>query len=68
MVVDNLPPRPRGTPIEVIYRYGINQILEIDIVDVQTQRVRRARMDLKGTMDSERLKSAQEAVARFQVH
>ena len=68
VVVDNLPPRPRGTPIEVIYRYGINQILEIDIVDVQTQRVRRARMDLKGTMDSERLKSAQEAVARFQVH
>jgi molecular chaperone DnaK len=68
VVLEDLPPRPKGTPIEVVYRYGLNQILEIDIVDVQTRRVRRARMDLKGALEEKALESARKNVARFQVH
>lgn len=68
VVLEDLPPRPKGTPIDVVYRYGVNQILEIDIVDVETRRVRRARMDLKGEMDTGSLKAAQRNVASFQVH
>jgi molecular chaperone DnaK len=68
VVLDDLPPRPKGTPIEVVYRYGLNQILEIDIVDVETRRVRRARMDLKGGLDAGRMSQAQKTVALFQVH
>lgn len=68
VILEDLPPRPKGTPIEVVYRYGLNQILEIDIVDVQTRRVRRARMDLKGALERQALEKARENVARFQVH
>ncbi|MEC8422403.1 MAG: Hsp70 family protein, partial [Myxococcota bacterium] len=68
VILEDLPPRPKGTPIEVVYRYGLNQILEIDIVDVQTRRVRRARMDLKGALERTALEKARANVARFQVH
>ena len=68
VILEDLPPRPKGTPIDVVYRYGVNQILEIDIVDVQTRRVRRARMDLKGALEATDLQSARKHVARFQVH
>ncbi len=68
VILDDLPPRPKGTPIDVIYRYGLNQILEIDIVDVETKRVRRARMDLKGELDSAALDKAKANLAAFRVH
>ena len=27
VILDKLPPRPRGTPIDVIFGYDVNQIL-----------------------------------------
>lgn len=39
--LEGLPPRPRGTPIMVIYSYGVDQILKVEVVDVETN-VRRA--------------------------
>ncbi len=68
VVLEDLPPRPKGTPIDVVYRYGVNQILEIDIVDVESRRVRRARMNLRGELDSGSLDQAKKNVASFQVH
>jgi molecular chaperone DnaK len=68
VVLSGLPPRPKGTPIEVIYRYGQNQILEIDVIDVDTRRVRRAQVDLKGGMDPHTIEKARRTVASFQVH
>ena len=68
VILEDLPPRPKGTPIDVVYRYGVNQILEIDIVDVESRRVRRARMDLRGELDSGTLDEAKKNVASFQVH
>ena len=68
VVLSGLPPRPKGTPIEVIYRYGQNQILEIDVLDVETRRVRRAQVDLRGGMDAHTIEKARRTVASFQVH
>ena len=68
VVLSGLPPRPKGTPIEVIYRYGLNQILEIDVIDVQTRRIRRAKVDLKGAMDAHKIEKARRTLATFQVH
>ena len=35
-----LPPRPRGTPIQVTYQYTANQILSVHVIDVrQVKRV-----------------------------
>ena len=67
VVLEDLPPRPKGTPIDVVYRYGLNQILEIDIVDLETRRVRRARMDLKGELNTSELAEAKKAIAAFSV-
>ncbi len=68
VVLEDLPPRPRGTPIEVVYRYNINQMLEIDIVDVSSGHVRRARIDLKGGLGEAGVAKAQQTVAHFTVH
>jgi len=68
VVLEDLPPRPRGTPIQVVYRYNLNQMLEIDIVDVTTGNVRRARMNLRGGLGDEGVKEATRNVASFAVH
>jgi molecular chaperone DnaK len=67
VILENLPPRPRGTAIDVIYRYNVNQILEVDVIDVETKVTRRARMDLKGGLTKDGLKEAIDNVARAQV-
>ncbi len=68
VVLEDLPPRPRGTPIQVVYRYNLNQMLEIDIVDVTTGNVRRARMNLRGGLGDEGVRQARQNVASFAVH
>jgi molecular chaperone DnaK len=68
VVLEDLPPRPKGHPIEVVYRYGINQILEIDIIEVDTGKTRRARMDLRGGLGQAGVAEAQAKVAAFKVH
>jgi molecular chaperone DnaK len=68
VVLEDLPPRPRGTPIQVVYRYNLNQMLEIDIVDVTTGNVRRARMNLRGGLGKEGVREATRNVASFAVH
>lgn len=68
VVLDNLPPRPRGTPIEVVYRYTANQLLEVDVTDVETRQARRAQINLKGALAEGGLASARERVASANVH
>ncbi|MCB9778358.1 MAG: Hsp70 family protein [Alphaproteobacteria bacterium] len=67
VILDNLPPRPRGTVIDVIYRYGVNQILEVDVIDVETRATRRARINLKGGLSEQGLSRAQDNVRRAHV-
>ncbi|MGB0640371.1 MAG: Hsp70 family protein [Myxococcota bacterium] len=65
IVLEDLPPRPRGTPIDVTYRYNVNQILEVDVVDVETETVRSARLHLLGELLD--LEAAQEQVSDTRV-
>jgi molecular chaperone DnaK len=67
VVLDNLPPRPRGTPIEVVYRYTVNQILEVDVTDVETRTSRRARINLRGSIDDTQKAEARERIARASI-
>ena len=60
VILDNLPPRPRGTPIEVVYRYNVNGILEVDVTDVETRQTRRAAIQLKGGMDPAALEASRQ--------
>lgn len=68
VILDNLPPRPRGTPIDVVYRYTVNQILEVDITDVETRVSRRARIMLKGALSADGFEAARKRVAAANVH
>ncbi len=65
IVLEDLPPRPRGTPIDVVYRYNVNQILEVDVVDVETQSTRSARLHLLGELLD--MDAAEEQVSETQV-
>ena len=53
-----LPPRPRGTPIDVIYRYGVDQILSVQVIDVETGQSRETRIRFAGGLAAD---SADEA-------
>ncbi|HNH45664.1 MAG TPA: Hsp70 family protein [Myxococcota bacterium] len=68
VILDNLPPRPRGTPIEVVYRYTVNNILEVDVIDVETRAARKARITLKGGLSPREMEAAMHRVAIAAVH
>ena len=53
-----LPPRPRGTPIEVTYRYGVDQILSVEVIDVMTGRSRVVDIRFRGGMTGEQIREA----------
>ena len=67
VLLDNLPPRARGTPIEVVYRYTVNQILEVDVTDVASGVTRRASIVLKGGISPTRFAEAKKRVAAAQL-
>ncbi len=53
-----LPPRPRGTPVEVIYRYGIDQILQVSVVDIETGVSRLAELRFQGGLTRDEVNRA----------
>lgn len=67
VILDHLPPRPRGTPIEVVYRYTVNQILEVDVTDVETRQMRRARINLRGSINEDQKAHARERIRRASI-
>ena len=50
-----LPPRPRGTPIEVVYSYGVDQILNVQVVDVESGVSRQLDIRFQGGMTSDQV-------------
>ncbi|MBN1337400.1 MAG: Hsp70 family protein [Deltaproteobacteria bacterium] len=58
VVLDRLPPRPRGTPIDVVYRYTGDQVLQVDVQDVETGASRAVRILLRGALGPERVEQA----------
>jgi len=67
VILDRLPPRPRGTPIDVIYRYNTDQILEVDIIDVETGAQRSATISIKGSLSRDRIESARQNIGRARI-
>ncbi|MEQ1564422.1 MAG: Hsp70 family protein [Myxococcota bacterium] len=53
-----LPPRPRGTPIEVIYSYGVDQILKVQVVDVESGVSRAVDIRFQGGMTGDQVSRA----------
>ncbi len=53
-----LPPRPRGTPIEVHYRYGVDQILQVRVIDVESGASRQLDIRFHGGMTRAQLDHA----------
>ena len=62
-----LPPRPRGTPIEVYYRYGVDQILSVRVVDVQTGRSQKGEIHFKGGMSEAAIAAARDRTSKMDV-
>lgn len=62
-----LPPRPRGTPIEVIYIYGVDQILKVQVVDVETGVSRAVDIRFQGGLTAEQLGAARERTRAMEV-
>ncbi len=67
VILDRLPPRPRGTPIDVTYRYNTDQILEVDIIDVETGASRSATISIKGSLSEEQIRTARASLERARV-
>ncbi len=67
VILDRLPPRPRGTPIDVTYRYNTDQILEVDIIDVETKASRSATISIKGSLSQDRLRTARASLDRARI-
>lgn len=65
--LNGLPPRPRGTPIEVVYAYGVDQILEVSVIDVETGANRKASIHFTGGMDGADLSGASARRERMRV-
>lgn len=53
-----LPPRPVGTPIEIIYAYDANQVLKVQVIDVETGTKRDVDISFRGGMSSTEIEHA----------
>jgi molecular chaperone DnaK (HSP70) len=67
VILADLPPRPRGTPIDVVYRYTVDARLEIDVLDVETGASLQAEVLLTGSIDSDELEQAHAQVSDTEV-
>lgn len=56
--LNDLPPRPRGTPIEVVYLLGRDQILQVRVEDVVTGQRQDARIRYRGSLSEKELTEA----------
>ena len=63
--LDNLPPRPKGSPIKVIYTYNRDKTLDAEVIDVETGKRRQDKVILTGSMTGEEKKVAQENISRM---
>ncbi len=65
--VTGLPPRAKGTPIEVFYSYGVDQILQVRVVDVQSGTSRQVDITFKGGMSKSEVDAARQHARKMLV-
>lgn len=51
----------------MVYRYTVNQILEVDVTDVETRQMRRARINLRGSINEDQKAHARERIRRASI-
>jgi len=52
---------------DVIYRYNTDQILEVDIIDIETGAQRSATISIKGSLSRERIERARQSIDRARI-
>ncbi len=65
--LSGLPPRPRGTPIEVIYAYGVDQILSVRVIDIETGKSRQAHIRFQGGLGGDAVATARQRTYQMSV-
>ena len=66
LLLEDLPARPKGTPIKVIYTYNRDKTLDIEVIDVETGKRGEGRVVLEGSMSEEEKKASQEYIAKME--
>ena len=65
VLLDNLPPRPKGTHLRVIYTYNRDKTLDVEVIDVETSKKQEGKVILEGSMTDEEKKASQEHIAKM---
>ncbi len=58
VALTGLPPRPRGTPIEVTYLYGEDQILAVEVTDLHSGKAVKADLVFRGALSADHREAA----------
>ena len=59
-----LPPHPEGSPVEIIYRYDIDQIVQVEVIDLTThQSLGEFEIDRESNLDQGEVHEASAHVA-----
>jgi len=65
LLLNDLPPRPKGAPIKVTYTYNRDKTLDIGVFDVETSKRGNAKVALDGSMTEAEKKAAQEYIDKM---
>ncbi len=65
--LNNLPPRPKGTPIHVNYLYDEDQRLHIELTDVETHASQQATIRFRGSLSRSEQQRAERRTRSFQL-
>jgi len=64
VILENLPPRQKGTPIKVIYTYNKDKTLDIEVIDIDTGQNQEGKVVLEGSTPEEEKKISQDYIAK----
>jgi molecular chaperone DnaK (HSP70) len=67
VALTGLPPRPRGTPIEVTYLYGEDQILAVEVTDLHSGRAVKADLVFRGALSADHREAARSRASETHV-
>jgi molecular chaperone DnaK len=62
-----LPPRPRGTPIEVVYLYNDTQILQVEVTDLNTGKMKKVDIAFRGALSRPEVDAARSRTSSVHV-
>jgi molecular chaperone DnaK len=66
--LNDLPPRPKHTPIKVSYTFNRDKTLDVEVTDVETKKTRQEKVVLEGSMTEEYKKVSRENIASMEQH